>query len=527
MRISRTFLAALSVSLAAAIASPKAAGEDAVAVQYHFAGASDLARDNNFETATKIFRSPSSADFKTLVLNRLAGVFWNSLQFDPGGNPVDVLRPMLDDLLQVESVASFGATEDNLSFVLAARLDKKRAQVWQEHLQTAMRGKGAPLTAEGFSGWRWDNAFWMIQTPDWIVVGRGDGMDSVRSDYLQQVQKTGRPWPALKDTWLQAVIDWPLLIAGNAAPSIPLKPARTTVDMTAVGGRFHITAYLSYPDAVPWIAQPWRIPKDLVREPLISFTAAQGVEPYLQLDEAFSRLATDPFTNQFFCWAQREMPFQSYMAWQVNGAANVIKNLGTQGLAILNPILERRDHSQLNWVRASSEIVWPKSPLMGPFVRVAPAKEGDYLLAGLFPAEEKNPLAPEDLWAQFENRSDLVYYNWELTGIRVHQWRLFCQLMPLLAPVADGGGDLHVPGQIRLSIVENWLAGLEFALGNTVTEVTRTAPDELTVVRSAPLVFTGLELVWLSHWLADVPAGPVNMNLLPMAKMSGSGIPLH
>jgi hypothetical protein len=75
--------------------------------------------------------------------------------------------------------------------------------------------------------------------------------------------------------------------------------------------------------------------------------------------------------------------------------------------------------------------------------------------------------------------------------------------------------------------VENWLAGLELALGNTVTEVTRTAPDELTVVRSAPLVFTGLELVWLSHWLADVPAGPVNMNLLPMAKMSGSGVPLH
>ena len=73
--------------------------------------------------------------------------------------------------------------------------------------------------------------------------------------------------------------------------------------------------------------------------------------------------------------------------------------------------------------------------------------------------------------------------------------------------------------------MENWLAGLEYALGNTVTEVTRTAPDELTVVRSAPFVFTGLELVWLSHWLADVPAGPVNMNLMPKAKMSGPGMP--
>jgi hypothetical protein len=351
----------------------------------------------------------------------------------------------------------------------------------------------------------------------------------VRTDYLQQLQKTGRPWPALKDSWLQAVIDWPLLTAGNLAPSIPLKPARMTVDMTAIGGRFHITAYLSYPDAVPWTPQPWRIPKDLVRQPLMSFTAAQGVEPYMQLDETFSRLATDPFTNQFFCWAQREMPFQSYMAWPVNDAANVLKDLGTKGLAIVNPILERQDHSRLNWVRAASEIVWNKSPLMGPFLRVAPTKEGTYLLAGLFLTEERNPLAPDDLWAQFENRSDLVYYNWELTGMRVHQWRVFCQLMPLLLPVS-GQGSSPLAAQNSpppLLVVENWLAGLEFALGNTVTEVTRTAPDELTVVRSAPLVFTGLELVWLSHWLADVPAGPVNMNLFPKAKISGPGMPSH
>ncbi|HUD49066.1 MAG TPA: hypothetical protein VMR33_19710 [Candidatus Baltobacteraceae bacterium] len=529
MRISRSFLAALSVSVAAAIAVPKAGAEDAVAVQYHFAGASELSRDANFETATRIFRSPTSADFETLVLNRLSRVFWTSLQFDAGGKPVEVLRPLLDDLLQVESVASFGANQDNLSFVLAARLDKKRAQVWQQSLQKALAGQGTPFTAEGDSGSRWDNGFWMIQTPEWIVVGRGDGLASVRTDYLQQIQKTGRPWPALKDTWLQAVIDWPLLTGGNSPPWMPLKPARTTVDMTASGGRFRITAYLSYPEAVSWTSQPWRIPKDLVREPLMSFTAAQGVEPYLQLDPTFSKLATDPFTNQFICWSQREMPFQSYMAWPVAGAANVLKDLGTKGLALVNPILEGRDHSRLNWVRTASEITWKKSPIMGPFLRVAPGNHGDYLLAGLFLAEETNPSAPDNLWAQFENRSDIVYYNWELTGARVHQWRLLSEIMRLLPPVSGRGKP---PAADKKSVppliaVENWLSGLEVVLGNTVTEVTRTGPDELTVVRSAPFVFTGLELVWLSHWLADVSSGPVNMTLLPVAKMSGPGVPTH
>jgi hypothetical protein len=166
---------------------------------------------------------------------------------------------------------------------------------------------------------------------------------------------------------------------------------------------------------------------------------------------------------------------------------------------------------------------------MGPFLRVAPGNQGDYLLAGLFLAEETNPSAPDNLWAQFENRSDIVYYNWELTGARVHQWRLLSEIMRLLPPVSGRGKP---PAADKKSVppliaVENWLSGLEVVLGNTVTEVTRTGPDELTVVRSAPFVFTGLELVWLSHWLADVSSGPVNMTLLPVAKMSGPGVPTH
>ena len=143
--------------------------------------------------------------------------------------------------------------------------------------------------------------------------------------------------------------------------------------------------------------------------------------------------------------------------------------------------------------------------------------------------DDKKPPAPADLWTQFENRNDIVYYNWELTGIRVHQWRLFCQLMSLLPPVTGRGGP---PIAAKNSpppfvTVENWLAGMEMELGNTVTEVTRTSSDELTIVRSAPLVFTGLELVWLSYWLADAPAGPLNLDLMPKAKMSGPGIPSH
>ena len=534
MRISRifppgVFLPGVLLSLMAAVAPFSAMGEDAVAVQYHFAGAADLANDSNFSTAVGILRAPSSAAYETFVLNRLARVFWTDLRFSAGGKSADLIRPLLEDLWQAESVGSFGANTNDLNFVLAARLNNSRAEVWQKNLETAMGGKGASFTAESFTGSRWDNAFWMVRTPNWVVVGRGEGLPSVRRDYLQGLQKSGRPWPELKNECLQAVIDFPLLSGGSVSHAIPLKPVRTTVDITATGNRFHVTAYLAYAEAAAWSPQPWRIPKDLVQEPLVSFTAAQGIEPYLQISDVFSRLATDPFTNQFYCWSQREMPFESYMAWPVSDAANVLKDLGTKGLSILNPILKAHDHSQLKWSPATGQIEWVKSMLMSPFIQVAPGKDGDYLLAGLFPMRDGNPAAPAELWSQFENRSDIVYYNWELTSLRVHQWRLFSEIMPVLAPVsghtAPPPADKKAPPPYFA--VEDWLAGMEFALGNTVTEATRTAPDELTITRSAPLVFTGLELVWLSYWLADLPGAPVDMDLMQKARVSGPGMPSH
>jgi hypothetical protein len=517
MRTSRIFFAALSLSLAAVTIPLRAAPADSVAVQYHFAGADQLSGDINFQTASRIFHYPSTVNFEGLVLTRLARIFWTKLQFDPAGQPGPVLGPILDDLLRVESIASFDATGDN--FVLAARMDKKRAEAWRQKLETAMRGKGSAMS--GLSGWRWNNGCWMIETPDWVLVGKGDRLASVRTDYLEKIQKTSHPAsPFTKDQWFEAYIDGPRLSAANSPHLLPLKPARATVSISAKSGRFHVTADLSYPQPAFWTPTPWRIPKELVHEPLISFTAAQNVAPYMQLNDTFSRLPNDPFTNQFFCWAQHEMPFQAYMAWPVADGAKVLGELAGQGISILNPFLQGWDHTRLKWSPRNSEINWNKSQLMGPFLRSVSEKEGNYLLAGLFYLYNNQPPAPANLWQQFEGHSDIVYYNWELTGPRVHQWRLYSEIDPQMLPVS-GRPDAG------LNVVESWLAGLELALGNTVTEVTRTSPQTLTLTRSAPFVFTGLELAWLSHWLSGEPAGPVNMNLLPKAKVTGPGIPSH
>ena len=40
--------------------------------------------------------------------------------------------------------------------------------------------------------------------------------------------------------------------------------------------------------------------------------------------------------------------------------------------------------------------------------------------------------------------------------------------------------------------------------GETVTEITRSAPNELSLVRHGPMGFTGIELFLLSDWLSTL-----------------------
>jgi hypothetical protein len=540
------FLAALFSPVAAAFfpgGAAAAGGPGAVALQYHFAGAANLAGNTNFDRARRIFSLPPSRRFQDLVLDRLAGVFWDALQFDRGASPSEVLRPLLNDLLQAPSQGSFGGNDRNrLDFVLAAQLNDNQAEAWRQGLEKALRGKGESLAADGFSGWIWNrpgnDAFWMVRAREWLVVGRGDDLQAVRADYLQRIRQENRPHPIMKDSWLGADVDWPLLAAWAPLSNCPFKLARTVVDVTASGGRFHATARVSYPQAVPWQPQPWRIPKDLVGGPLSSFAAARDVQAFLAPDQRFSRLDANPLTNQFFCWALREMALESCAAWPVADATNALRMLGAEAPAAFNPTLEARGHSQLTWVPKDTRLAWNHLQLTAPTLRAVRGQNGDFLAGRLFPGEATPGAPPERLWSQFEGRNNLVYYGWEFTGLRTMQWRLLTEILPIYPPptreqaareqkAAQAAKSPQFAGKVLspLFATDAWLDELTPILGNTVTEVTRTSPSELTVVRSSEFVFTGFEMVLLSHWLADAPMGPIDYNLLPRAKMTGPGLP--
>ena len=547
MRFSNIFSAALWAALAPTFvpgALSAAGNSDAVAVQYHFAGAADLAGNTNFSLAARIFSLPAAKHFQDLVLDRWAGVFSKALQFEPGAGSAALLRPMLNDLLQADSTGCFGGHDKNrMDFVVAARLDAKSAAAWQKNLETALHSPGEPMTAEGFSGRRWDrpgnHSLWLLRARDWTVASRGEDLLPVRTAYLQNIKNKNLPSPVPIASWLAAEVDWPLLATWAPLSNCPLRLARTRMDVTAAGGRFQTMIHVSYPEAVPWKSQPWRIPKDLVSSPLSSFTASQDPGAYLRTNYT-ARLSDNPLTNQLFCWASQEMALLSYAAWPMADATNALRSLAAEAPALFNPFLEARDHTQLNWVPKEDRLAWLHLPLTSPALVTASSTNGNFLLAKVFPIASQHVPTPDQFWSQFPQRDDLVYCDLEITGIRLKQWRLLSELLPVFPPASseDDARRQKAPKNAKPSstatqtqtpmfVTEAWLAELSSpALNTTFTQATRISPTELAVVRSSPFLFTGLELVLLSHWLADAPVGPLDYSLLPQAKMSGPGLPV-
>ena len=167
---------------------------------------------------------------------------------------------------------------------------------------------------------------------------------------------------------------------------------------------------------------------------------------------------------------------------------------------------------------------------------MAPETNGQYLLVSFFPLIPRSKPAPDELLQQILGRTNLVYYDWEGTGQRLMQWQLLSGMLPSssangrAAPSgrrSTNNAPALTPTRSPLVIVENWLTGFTPMLVDheTITEITRTGPAELTVVRKSPFALTSVELVLLSHWISGTGSPGINPYLLPPpAKVTGPGI---
>ena len=513
MRLTVSFRECLCVALAVASLPNTASGATNdtanVATQCHCAGIPQLKGNTNLVALNKILALPTTVAFRKLFLQRVCRMLAEGLNLGTNASAASLVEPLLSDVLETESLGSFGGSAASpLSFVLALRLDAKEAQLWQDNLAKALSGAGEKFAVEEFNGWRWNkgasNSLWIVPARGWLLAGRGDEFLPLQVEYLQQVKRQGRPAPPLQDNWLEAEMDWARLAAWLPDWSRLLKPARIKISVTAETNHLRTTARVIYPEAIPWKSDSWQIPTELVRSPLISFTAGQNIAAFLNLNPLFSRIGGSLLTNQFYAWALGEMPLQSYMAWPVADADKALEEWSTEAPPAFNADLEQFNGSELVWQADLRRLYLSKLGMISPDLTAALDHGGKFLLSTLFPLLPNNPPAPDELLKQINGRTNLVYYDWEITGPRLQEWRLLGRIL-----LTRRGVKTHDMAVAR-GIEDKWMGGLRPLVGNTVTEITRVAPNELSVVRNSPVGFTGIEIFLLSDWLSTAGSAPVD-----------------
>jgi hypothetical protein len=152
------------------------------------------------------------------------------------------------------------------------------------------------------------------------------------------------------------------------------------------------------------------------------------------------------------------------------------------------------------------EISFGNVPFISPFVQAVHEPAGDFLVGGFFPNPPKSRPQPPELFAAL-NQPNLVYYHWEVTSERLKE--LPPQLTQLLLVLAR---HEQINGQ---SAAGKWFDRIEPALVSTVTEVTQTAPNELTFKRTAPGGLTAIELLAFVDWLEAPQFPALDLRLPP------------
>ncbi|HXI54233.1 MAG TPA: hypothetical protein VNH84_22125 [Candidatus Saccharimonadales bacterium] len=485
-------------------------------LRYHFAGRAHLPTGTNAVIYRTIDGLPITAELRGDIAQKLAAgalPFWKKDLPAGVGDASAIFRPLLDDFQVAEGYLEIRGPLRRTESVLAVELSDARAQIWNTKLReltTAWKlGTPRDVTVEGVKGWevkraQAPNTLQFFRTDKWVLIGLSQDANGQLPALLKQTRETGRPLPALSGHFLEFSVDLPRLK--------PLSPLLTKFPLPAIegtvaprGADVRTEARLYFSTRLPR-TESWRIPSQAISEPLTSFTAAQGVGPLLSVIAGGMDVGVKPLPNQYCAWGINHPQCRIFFGVPVIGnSTNIMKDVASQlPRFILATVTNVR--GDFFYVSNRSELAWIDLQYMIPVVHADRMGLDDYLVGGTFPLSDKRTPPPDKLFEQVRGRTNLFYYDWEITQARLVHGKQFYQLL-------CGATGRHVPS--TNTAVQRWIAAVGPKLTNTVTEITQAGPQELSLVRRSPIGFTGFELATLATFL-DSPAFPFRIELPPI-----------
>ena len=172
-------------------------------------------------------------------------------------------------------------------------------------------------------------------------------------------------------------------------------------------------------------------------------------------------------------------------------------------LQTANPWLATNGYISFDRAADGNGITWGNLPDISPFIRAADSGNNGFLLAGLFP-DTNNVAAPPPagLIQDVLRRTNLVYYDWEVTGPRLQPVLQLSQAIRQVTRRPEMAAD---------SAAIDWLGSLIPRLGTSATIINRTGPAELTLYRRSTLGLNAVELHLFTDWL-ESPQFPYGLH---------------
>ena len=503
----------LVAGLVCALAAKLPAQQDVIA-RIHFLGGDTIAADPAHSAFTNEFCSAEAKALESQTLGKLSRVAseWFNSKLPAGAtNGVAQLRPLLDDLLKSEWVFEIrdvtfemrGVTNGLPEYALAIRLNPDRAQVWSKNLQTVLQNwTGTGISQDKTGIWTLIKttpalSFQFSHSGDWVVGDCRPSKLSLRQEIIAPFQNSRLS----ESTWLSADLNWPRL--AQFFPSLKeFDFPKIQMQVVGHGTNLQLTGKLTLAQPLPPLGN-WRIPTNEIHQPLVSFTAARGVAPWLAKQPWMRPFAIRLQPDQIFLWAMARIPFQTFAAEPVPDATAALAQLYQQLSAESG--LQSLFFDPVKLTMTKNEISWDNMPFMMPNIRAAQGPAGDFLVGGFFPNPPKAPPPPPELLTPL-SRSNLVYYHWEVTAERLKELPQLSQTLLVLTR--------HEQVQPE-SAAGKWLDRIEPALGNALTEVTQSAPNELAFKRTAGGGLTAIELLALVDWLEAPKFPALDLRLPP------------
>jgi hypothetical protein len=469
-------------------------------IRLHWLGKKAISGETNSAAFMQIWNLPTSLAVQSRFLDQVSLAPWRLL---PGNTNYALtnatsalLRPLLDDLIENEVYFQVTkATNQAPELAIAIKIDEARAASWKANLPAVWNSFAAGLTKDDKT---WPNGkLELRRSGEWMLAGIGGEGNPLLVSLESVVRANARPPGSSGRLWLEGDVALSKIVSSPAwlITGVPNLEIALSGNPQGVSTK----AVMNFAQNLPFEVEPWKVPTNLIHGPIHGFAAAQGFSFLLASNQVLKALLGELPPNQLFTWSQTPHPSYVFAALPSEQASNTVSRMADFLTTAGNPWLTKNASGRFERM-GTGVFSTAGSPMMGPFMDLAHDAAGDYILAGFGRNDLTNQAAPAWLVGELAGQTNVVFYEREITGGRVPSWLFLSQALRVIFWKAQLPPD---------SLEARWFTNAPPNLGNLLTIVAKTGPNQLTLNRSSSVGLNSMELHLLADWMEsdDFPRG--------------------